>query len=335
MDSGSIDYLIQKAKKLGAGDLHLVPGTSPIARVNDRFIHLSKEPLSSDKIINLLHSINEDLFFSPNRDLNLYDVGDIDCGYTTANGVRVRVNAFLSASGVNAAIRIFRANIPTLPELGIPFSVRLLAQKSSGLILFSGPTGNGKTTSIAAMLQSINESAEKRIVTIEDPIEYTFPAGKSIISQREVRKHCRSFLDGLHAALREDPDIIVVGEIRNADSVQAVINAAESGHLVFSTLHGGNVIEAIDRIAQYFPNDQHSIIRAQLANCFEGIICQRLFPRKDGAGRIAAFEVLLSTPATKALVRDNPAELPGYMFARFGMGVMDDSIKELKHKNLI
>lgn len=160
-------------------------------------------------------------------------------------------------------------------------------------------------------------------------------AGWDNMEYDEWEKSMSDFLDGLHAALCEDPDIIIVGEIRNADSVRAVINAAESGHLVFSTLHGGNVIEAIDRIAQYFPNDQHSIIRAQLANCFEGIICQRLFPRKDGAGRIAAFEVLLSTPATKALVRDNPAELPGYMFARFGMGVMDDSIKELKHKNLI
>lgn len=344
------DELIAKASEKKAGDLHLVPGLPPMLRINGRLNPLEGKPLTGNEVKSLI--IESCVEFTPgfeNGDLDttteiletnpiiseLNHQGAVDYGYTASNGIRTRINAFMTRAGVNIAVRIFNEQIPKPQEINMPLSVQMLGQKSHGLVLFSAPTGHGKTTSIASMIQRINETQEKRIVTIEDPVEYVYPQGKSIIAQREVGKDCKSFTDGLRSALREDPDIIVIGEIRNADSILAAISAAESGHLVFSTLHSGNVVEAIDRITQYFPSELHSVVLAQLANAFEGIICQKLLPRKDGSGRVAAFEVLLPTPATKKLMQDRPADIPGYMLRQTGMIKMEECVRELREKEII
>lgn len=326
-----IDALISKAAAKRASDLHLVAGLPPIIRGSDgNLTEIFSEPLSSDEILTLAGP-----FFSEKHSEELQERGDADLAYTTADGIRVRINIFQSHAGANIALRILNSEIPSMQALSLPISVQLISRKQHGLILFSAPTGNGKTTSIASILNSINESQQKRIITIEDPVEYIFPHKKSIISQREVGKDCISFAAGLHAALREDPDVILIGEMRDADTVLSAISAAESGHLVFSTLHSGNIVEAVDRITQYFPSTQHDIILAQLANSFEAIVCQRLLPRKGG-GRIAAFEILLSSVATRQLIRNNHAsDLPGYMHEKEGMLLMEKSIKRLKEQGLV
>lgn len=326
------DALITQAAAAGASDLHLIPNKVPIIRRNDgTMLPLDEESLDSFNIYKYAQ-----YFFKSTSPEDLDRVGDIDLSYTSSTNIRLRVNVFKSMDGINMAIRLFGKEIPSMATLKLPLSVQLLTNRTQGLILFSAPTGNGKTTSIASIIQNINISQGKRIITIEDPVEYIYHDGESVISQREIGRHCQSFASGLHAALRENPDIIVIGEMRDADTILTALSAAESGHLVFSTLHSGSVVEAIDRITQYFPASQHGILLAQLANSFEAIVCQKLYRRRDGQGRTAAFEVLLSTPATRSLIRENRAsDLPGYMFAKDGMISMEASVRELKERGVI
>lgn len=323
---------IDLAALAGASDLHLIPEKRPVARLGNGTIErLDCEVPTSQEIFKM----GQELFKSSSHE-DFDRIGDIDLACTADNGVRLRINLFKSTDGCNMAIRLLGREIPSMQALKLPLTVQLLTNRTQGLILFSAPTGNGKTTSIASIIQNINISQGKRIITIEDPVEYIYHDGESVISQREIGRHCQSFASGLHAALRENPDIIVIGEMRDADTILTALSAAESGHLVFSTLHSGSVVEAIDRITQYFPASQHGILLAQLANSFEAIVCQKLYRRRDGQGRTAAFEVLLSTPATRSLIRENRAsDLPGYMFAKDGMISMEASVRELKERGVI
>ncbi len=266
--------------------------------------------------------------------------GDMDASYEvrlpSGQSVNCRINIFTTHQGTAIAVRIFPTFIPSMNILGLPGVVQNLIHRPNGLIIFTAPTGNGKTTSIASMLETINDNAAKRIITIEDPVEYVFKSKQSVISQREIGTNCPDFATGLRSALREDPDIIMVGEMRDRDTILTAIAAAESGHLVFSTLHAGNVVQAVDRVKQYFNGSEQEHIQAQFANAFQAVIAQKLLPRKDKHGRVAAFEVLLNTDATKNLIRTGDAfRLPAYMTQKDGMITMEYSIKDLLMRGVI
>lgn len=267
--------------------------------------------------------------------------GDVDFGLSfehpqTGAAIHARINLFDSIKGLCLSIRLLSDTIPDMPTLRIPTSVQALTAVPFGLILFTAPTGNGKSTSIASLLQYINVTQARRIITVEDPVEYRLSSAQSLVSQREIGRNCSSFAQGLKAALREDPDVILVGEMRDRETILTALAAAETGHLVFSTLHAGNVVQAVDRLKQYFQSSEQEQIQAQFANAFQAVVAQKLLPRKDEKGRIAAFEVLLRNEATVNVIRTGKAfALPGYMSIRDGMQTMADSIQHLKETHLI
>ena len=334
MGTDTLSELIQKAGTLHASDLHLVTGEVPRIRdASGSLVPLEGHPaLSADVIA----SYAEEVLIPSSVSVQdrLGSQGDFDAAFT-AGGIRTRVNAFAAHHGLSLAIRLFRDHIPSMQELGLPLEVQVLPNYPHGLIIFTAATGNGKTTSIASLLEHVNQTMERRILSIEDPIEYVFRSHRSLISQREVGTHCQDFTAGLRAALRENPDIIFVGEMRDEDTIRTALSAAETGHLVLSTLHAPDAIEASMRVLQYFPEGEQESIRNQLANSFLAIVAQKLLPKKGG-GRIAAFEVLLHTDATASIIRQgNFHMLPTYMTASNGMCRMDDSIRALKMRNLL
>ena len=330
------DYITIAAER-DISDLHFIPEHPVFYRdTNTGKIcpFADNRRLSLENIINL---INQNSAIKSKMDGS--SIGDIDVSLTTSTergDIHSRLNLFFTHDGPALAVRIFPNFIPSMNKLGLPGVVQNLIRKSHGLIVFTAPTGNGKTTSIASMLETINDNEAKRIITIEDPVEYVFSSKQSVISQREIGKDCKSFSEGLRASLREDPDIIMVGEMRDRETILTAISAAESGHLVFSTLHAGNTVQAIDRIKQYFNGNEQEQIQAQFANSFRAVVAQKLIPRKDGHGRVAAFEVLLNNDATRSLIRTGEAfRLPGYMNLKDGMFTMKYSINDLQMRGVI
>jgi len=323
--------LVEMANSRKSSDIHIIEGQAIYCRNHDGQIDvLSDIPLNKAEV-QLLFSdlITED------KALLLKNNGDIDIA-SSFGDIRTRINIFREQNGLSAVIRLLQGNIPTMNELRLPMTVQNLINKDHGLILFTAATGNGKTTSIASMLQAVSKKYSKRIIMIEDPIEYLHENNSSLFSQREVGRDVPDFATGLRSALREDPDIIMIGEMRDRETILSAIAAAESGHLVFSTLHSADVIQATDRILQYFPAGEQEMIQAQFANAFEAVIAQKLIPRKDKQGRVAAFEVLLKTDATKNVIRSgNSFNLRGYMSLKDGMNTMDYSIGELRRKGII
>ena len=261
--------------------------------------------------------------------------GDVDLSYKHSSGVNCRVNVFKDNSGISIAFRIINSQIPTTKDLHIPYVIDRLTENEHGIILVCGPTGAGKSTTIASLINQLNINRAKHIITIEDPIEYIFPKAASIVSQREIGHSCESFHQGLKASLRQDPDVIFVGELRDKETIETALSAAETGHLVFSTLHAGNSAEAIGRLTHYFPGEQQEQIRHQITLSFLGIITQKLCQAKHG-GRVAAFEILLNSPATSHIIRNNELNtLKNYMHPAHGMVTMDEAIKELQKRNII
>ena len=313
-------------------DLHIIPQEYIFCRNQNGVIEpFTKEPYTVEQIKSLLSAIAPDYI----QILQSSAKGDIDKSYSI-NGIRCRVNIYKTMRGICATIRILAGTIPTMAELGLPVVVQNLIHKDHGLILFTAQTGNGKSTSIASMLEAINESQKKRAILIEDPIEYVYTNKQSVFSQREVGHDVDDFSTGLRAALREDPDIIMIGEMRDRETISAALTAAESGHLVFSTLHSADCIQATDRILQYFPSAQHDIIAAQFANAVEAVIAQKLLPRKHREGRVAAFEVLLRTPAIQNLIRTGKTfNLHTYMTRNEGMMTMNESVNDLARRGVI
>jgi twitching motility protein PilT len=336
---GTFDDFIIAATEKDISDIHFIPERPAFYRdtKSGKLLPFAdSDILSSQQIEDMLLCKKE---FSDYKD-KISLTGDIDASYaarfTNGKSINCRVNVFETHQGTAIAVRIFPTFIPSMNKLGLPGVVQNLIYRPNGLIIFTAPTGNGKTTSIASMLETINDNTSKRIITIEDPVEYVFNSKRSIISQREIGKNCSDFSAGLRAALREDPDIIMVGEMRDRDTILTAIAAAESGHLVFSTLHASNVVQAVDRIKQYFNGSEQEQIQMQFANAFQAVIAQKLFPRKDESGRVAAFEVLLSNDATRNLIRTGEAfQLPGYMTAKDGMFTMQYSIRELLMRGVI
>lgn len=304
-----IQDLLEKTVQNKASDLHLVVGEYPVLRIDGKLTALQTFPVvSSDTILQMIGSI-----LSPEQKEMLAQERYLDFSYGYGGGNygdkgRFRVNCYFQRGTLAAAFRLLPTEIKTLEELGIPSVAHNFAKLKQGFVLVTGPTGHGKSTTIASLINEINQGRSANIITIEDPIEYVYPKGKSIISQREIGSDAHNWGEALKSALREDIDVVVIGEMRDPESIAAAISIAETGHLVFSTLHTNSASQSIDRIIDSFPESQQGQIKIQLAATLEGIISQRLLERVD-SGRVVATEILLGTNGVKANIRDGKTHL--------------------------
>jgi len=343
-----IDELLRYAVKYGASDLHLTVGNPPILRVNGRLKKIPGPALAREDAQALVFSMLSDdqrASVERKREIDLsYTWGTagtssaVSLEYVTPERIRARVNVFLDLTGIGAAFRIIPAKVRTLEELPAPNSVAELTRCPSGLVLVTGPTGCGKSTTLASMIDRIDQERSARIISIEDPIEYIFASRNCLISQREIGTHSESFAAALRACLREDPDVILVGEMRDLETIRLALNAAETGHLVLSTLHTNDVAQTIDRIVDVFPAEQQDYVRQILANVVQGIIAQKLLLRKDGRGRVAALEVLVATPAVRNLIRESKSHQVSSLVqtgSEHGMQTMDQSLLHLLESDAI
>lgn len=325
--------LLATAKANNASDLHITVGIKPKCRISGTLYEMTPfEVLTPAKTRELVESL-----FQPKQQAVMDEKGEVDFAYAHPDLGRFRVNAFKQRGSYAAVLRIVGAKIPTPESLGVPEAVIGLTRKKRGLVLVTGPTGSGKSTTLASLIDVINQERNEHIITLEDPIEYLHKHNHAIVNQREIGLDTDSYGNALRAALREDPDIILVGEMRDFDTISTAITAAETGHLVFSTLHTIGAAPTIERIVDVFPAHQQNQIRSQLASVLEAVISQQLLPTIDGKGRVAAFEVMLGTPAIKNLIREDKAhQIPSIMQTskKLGMQTMDDSLFNLylKHK---
>jgi twitching motility protein PilT len=317
----------------GGSDIHLSVGAPPAVRLRGKLVKLELRPLTAEDTEALARAIASEA--------NLHRAnteGSVDFGLTFREDNRFRVSLFRQKGTLAMVLRLIPRRLLSLEEIGFPPSVRELLSLPRGLILVTGPTGSGKTTSLASMLDVINSLTDSHIVTIEDPIEYFHEHKHGLVNQREVGVDVPSFADGLRRALRQDPDVILVGEMRDLETMETAITAAETGHLVFSTLHTTGAARTVDRIIDAFPTDQQGMIRVQLSTNLKAVISQLLLPRADGMGRIAAFEVMINTPSIGALIRDNKTFriandiLTG---SKYGMVTLEQSLVSLYSQGLI
>ena len=310
-----------------ASDLHLSAGASPIMRVNGDMVPLEFPPLSSADVQNLVFSILPD-----KQKKKFVENWELDCSYNLEGVGRFRCNVFMQRRGLAAVFRQIPTEIKSLNDLGLPPILRSFTKFHRGLVLVTGPTGSGKSTTLAAMIHTINLTMSKHILTVEDPIEFVHENRTSLISQREVSSHTKSFKNALKAALREDPDIILVGEMRDLETIELALTAAETGHLVFGTLHTNSAPKTVDRIIDVFPEGAQAQIRALLSESLQAVIAQQLFKRIDKKGRVAALEILVNTPAIGNLIREGKTyQIPSAMQtgAAAGMQTFERSIDEL------
>lgn len=297
----TIKDLLLKALEMKASDLHITSSLPPIYRVNGALIPLEgAEPLTPEDTESLISQ----LLLRESFKKRLAEKGEADFSYVITGINRFRVNVFRQRQTLAAAIRVLMPEPPTIDQLGLPEVLKNLALKPRGLILVTGPTGSGKSTTLAAMVKHINSSNKCHILTIEDPIEYLHEHQNSVINQREVGDDTLNFANALRSALREDPDVILVGEMRDLETITTALTAAETGHLVLSTLHTSTAAQTIDRTIDVFPPHQQQQIRIQLAAVLQGILCQQLLPRLDGSGRIAAVEVMVANDAIRNIIRE-------------------------------
>ncbi len=295
-----MEDLLRLVLEEGASDLHLSVGVSPALRRHGRLVKLATRPLTPEDTEALARAITSEENFA-----RVNEQGSVDFGFSYKDQDRFRVSVYRQKGSVAMALRIIPKRIMSIEEIGLPPAVRSLLDTPRGLILVTGPTGSGKTTSLAAMLDTINSTRDHHLITIEDPIEYVHAHKLGIVNQREVGVDVANFPEGLRRALRQDPDVILVGEMRDLETMETAITAAETGHLVFSTLHTTGAARTVDRIVDAFPTTQQEQIRVQLAANLKAVLSQILIPTLDGHGRVAAFELMINTPAVAALIRDN------------------------------
>ncbi len=327
----TFEEFIMQAREMNASDIHLTVGAPTVVRINGE---LTKYTELSDQVVNrTILSI-----LSAEQEKQLMEGNDIDFSFELKNGARQRVNVFRQGGRLACCIRLLNATIPTLNELGMPQVLLELTKRRRGLILVTGPTGAGKTTTLAAMIEHINTTRACHIITIEDPIEYRYTQKKATIHQRELGRDVPSFAYALRSALREDPDVILIGEMRDYETISLAMTAAETGHLVFGTLHTSSAAQTIDRIIDACPVHSQDQVRNQLSNMLQGIVAQSLVPRSDNKGRVAAVEVLLGTDAVKNLIRSSKIpQLETIMQAasRQGMQTLSESLARLYKKGKI
>ncbi len=330
----NIKEMLQMMVDRGASDLHLIEGIPASMRIDGDLMFIDEEVLYEKQLRSFLIQIVED---SERRDKFLKEK-ELDFAYDLKGKARFRVNVYFQRGATSFAIRLIPAEIPRLEDLNLPEVLKDLIKKPNGLILVTGPTGSGKSTSLAAMIDLINEEKSLHIVTVEDPIEYVYKPKRCIVSQREVGEDTLSFNNALRHVLRQDPDVILIGEMRDLETMQAAITAAETGHLVFSTLHTTSASQTIDRIIDVFPPYQQPQIRSQLAITLQGVVTQKLLKRIDVKGRVPATEVLIATPAVKNMIREGKTyqiyssiELG----KEYGMHTIEQSLNELLRKRMI
>ena len=315
-----------------SSDLHLAAGNPPIVRAAGEMKRIKADPLSSDEIRTMLYSVMHD-----DQRAEFEKSKEIDFAISLGEKARFRVNGFTTRLGTCAVFRTIPTEIPTMEDLDLPAVIRRFAELEKGIVLVTGPTGSGKSTTLAAMINHINLTMAKHILTIEDPVEFFHKSQKSLINHREVGTDTESFNRALKSALREDPDVILVGEMRDHETISLALTAAETGHLVFGTLHSNSAPKTIDRIIDVFPGGEKDMVRAMLAGSLQGIISQTLLKR-EGGGRVAAHEILVGTNAVRNLVREN--QVPQLYSViqtgmRHGMILMEDSIKDLLEGGLV
>src|SRR3974390_1520450 len=327
-----VDVLLEVLER-DASDLHLTVGAPPIIRVNGVLERLDYPRLGANDTRELIYSI-----LSQDQRQRLENEWEMDFSYSVPGRARFRVNAYFQRNSLGAAFRLIPVQIKKLDELGLPKALHQLTTKPRGFVVVTGPTGSGKSTTLAAMIDEINEVREEHIMTIEDPIEFLHGHKKCLVNQRELGSDAQSFGDALKAALRQDPDVILVGEMRDLETIGTALTAAETGHLVFATLHTQDTAQTVDRIIDVFPADQQDQVRVQLSVALQGIMTQQLVPTSDGSGRVVACEVLVPTPAVRNLIREGKTHQIYSVLqtgAASGMQTMDTALATLVREGKI
>ncbi|PLR93709.1 type IV pilus twitching motility protein PilT [Bacillus sp. T33-2] len=328
-----IEHLLRAGFELKASDIHITVGVPPVMRINGELKRYGKDPIKPEDTEGMARAIIPENMWE-----RFKDNGELDFSYGLPGISRFRVNTYHQRGCISMAFRIVPTRIPSIEELELPESLKKIAEKPQGLVLVTGPTGSGKSTTLAAMIQYMNETMRKHIITLEDPIEYLHKHGNSIIDQREVGFDTNNFANGLRAALRQDPDVILVGEMRDHETIQTAITAAETGHLVFGTLHTASAPATINRIIDVFQPAQQAQIRIQLASVLVSVISQRLFPTLDKTGRTAATEILINNSAVANLIRNEKIhQIVSIMQTSrsSGMHTLEMNIKELVQQGII
>jgi twitching motility protein PilT len=328
-----ITELLILTKEYGASDLHLTVGTQPTLRISGELRRLDLPVLTAEALHDMLYDVLTD-----EQKARFEEAHDLDLAIELADVGRFRVNVFVQRLGCAAVFRLIPTQIRTLEELGMPPVLKALAMRDRGFVLITGPTGHGKSTTLAAMVDLINTERAGHIVTIEDPIEFVHQHKGCVVNQREVGPHTKSFSVALRSALREDPDVILVGEMRDLETIQMALTAAETGHLVLATLHTNSAAQTINRIIDVFPPYQQDQVRVQLSEALLGVCAQTLIPRADGKGRVAAVEMLVGTPAIRNLIREGKTfQIPSMIEtgAKEGMLSLDQCLSDLVRRRAI
>ena len=325
--------LLAFSVKNKASDLHLSAGLPPLIRVNGDIRRINVEPLEHKGVHGMVYDIMND------GQRKAYEENlEVDFSFEIPNLARFRVNAFNQQRGAAAAFRTIPSKVLTLEQLNCPPIFKELTQQANGIVLVTGPTGSGKSTTLAAMVNEVNENEYGHILTLEDPIEFVHESKKCLINQREVGPHTLSFTNALRSALREDPDVILVGELRDLETIRLALTAAETGHLVFGTLHTSSAAKTVDRIVDVFPAAEKEMIRAMLSESLRSVIAQTLLKTKDGSGRVAAHEIMIGTPAIRNLIRENKV---AQMYSSIqtgqalGMQTMEQCLQDLVRRNVV
>jgi twitching motility protein PilT len=332
--ANSIDELLERMVEANASDLHVTTGTPPAIRVRGEVERLEGfDALTAEETQQLLYRI-----LSSEQQKNFELARQLDFSYSLPGLARFRVNIYFQRESIGAAFRLIPTELKTLEELGIPDSLHVLAEKPRGLVLVTGPTGSGKSTTLAAIIDEINRNRSEHILTIEDPIEFLHRHKRCIVNQREIGPDATTFADALRAALRQDPDVILVGEMRDLETISTALTAAETGHLVFGTLHTQSAPSTIDRIIDVFPAEQQEQVRIQIANSLQGVVTQALLPTADGMGRVPALEILLPDDAVRNLIRQGKVEqIYSVMQTNTGRGMqtMEQSLGDLIMRRVV
>ena len=328
-----IDVFFQALVDQGGSDLHLSEGEPPKIRVHGDVTPIREEPLTHEEMVELMEPI-----CPPKLWKEYCEIGDADFAYEMDETSRFRCNYMKQQRGYCCVFRLIPTKILTLEQLNVPEQIKRFGEMRSGLVLVTGPTGSGKSTTLAALIDYINTNFSRHIITVEEPIEFVHPSKKSIITQREVPNNCPTFADGLRASLREDTDIVLVGEMRDLETISLALTAAETGLLVFGTLHTNNARKTVDRIIDVFPAEQQSQARTMLAGSLRGVVAQLLMTRCDKPGRVAVNEILFATPAVSAIIREGATQkLADVITGGKGLGMqfMDDAIWQKLQQGLV
>jgi twitching motility protein PilT len=333
MTKDELDKLLTFAAQKEASDIHLSAGTPPILRIHGTMRRMDRDPVTSSDLYTLFEEIT-----TPKQLATLRETLELDFAYSVPHVARFRTNLFFQLRGEAAAFRTIPDKVRSLEELRCPKGIYNLCREKKGIVLVTGPTGSGKSTTLAAMIDLINQERREHILTIEDPIEYVHKNKGCLINQRELGQHTDSFANALKSALREDPDVILVGEMRDLETISLALTAAETGHLVFATLHTMSAAETVNRIVDVFPPEQQRQIRAMFSNSVQGVVAQRLIPTSDGRGRVGAHEIMLATSAVRNLIREEKTHQLHSAIqtgGAQGMQTMDQALKNYLDRGMI